>query len=877
MNGRLLRGIGCIVLLAAFASAAEPAAGAAEGKVVARFDFEGPYSAGEQQIQNGCHNNWEWGRKRMLLRAETGTGRPGTVQSLDLQDISSGAAQFFVGVGQLPLFSRSRYYRVAFWLKGEGVDGGVDVLVRKIGSPWTTLVPGRSVRPTAEWTRHVFGGACTTDMDRDLGVLFQFATVGKIWIDDIVVEEFAEDPELAVEAAHPPILEHGNLMPRSSCEGRRDWMWSSGIHGDADAEWEDPQAYRAPGGNVGNACLALPASTKGGKVFCNSAWLSVVPGHPYTFSVWARGDREGVQLNLHVAERGSETFIGAQGFTLGTAWQRCVLATKPIRPKLRNVFAGFSVKNGTVFVDGAQFEVGAVATAYQPKYPYELHADLGAGHPANLLVWGEPVRLSLFAAAADNGGKRAIPVEIKVVAYPDKTVWQETRALPVGEEVVLEQDLKRVGLFRVELRAQEPGDAAPQEALFAILPPARPVGAESLFGAHIPVRPFHIDYARRIGLKWVRFHDASIITKWRFAEPERGHLRWCDIQVDALRAAGLNILGLPDGCPAWAATDPAATGNVIDLHAFRAYCVEAARHYRGRIDHWEAWNEPYINYFFKGTPTQYGDVLEAAYRGLKEGNPEARVLGFCSEINGQGFVAQIPASQRALIDGLSVHYYPNNLTGSSGRSLLDELDDWRTFLGDMAPDSYWNSEGTGPAIGGNSFYTWLGDAEQNARATAFASRVWIEHRKAGMRFFLYTLHQSDTILYHGGFKSLIGYDRSPTPAAVACAVTAWCTDGLVSQPCPAVEGAVQGLFAGAGRVAWAVHGDPIKRQARCTLDLARLPATVRVLDVMGNDPRLDGLTAWEVGMQPLFLVSESLSAADLLNTARKTLTTSTIP
>ena len=42
-----------------------------------------------------------------------------------------------------------------------------------------------------------------------------------------------------------------------------------------------------------------------------------------------------------------------------------------------------------------------------------------------------------------------------------------------------------------------------------------------------------------------------------------------------------------------------------------------------------------------------------------------------------------------------------------------------------------------------------------------------------------------------------------------------------------------------------------------------LPADARVLDAMGNDPRRDNDTAWEVGMQPLFVVSDRLSAERL--------------
>jgi hypothetical protein len=48
-----------------------------EARVVASCDFEGAYSQGEQQIHTGCVNNWQWGRKDMLLRADKDTGLGG--------------------------------------------------------------------------------------------------------------------------------------------------------------------------------------------------------------------------------------------------------------------------------------------------------------------------------------------------------------------------------------------------------------------------------------------------------------------------------------------------------------------------------------------------------------------------------------------------------------------------------------------------------------------------------------------------------------------------------------------------------------------------------------------------------------------------------
>jgi hypothetical protein len=51
---------------------------------------------------------------------------------------------------------------------------------------------------------------------------------------------------------------------------------------------------------------------------------------------------------------------------------------------------------------------------------------------------------------------------------------------------------------------------------------------------------------RKLGFTWSR------LSKWDANEPEPGTLQWHDAVVDAIRARGLHISGLPDQAPAWA-------------------------------------------------------------------------------------------------------------------------------------------------------------------------------------------------------------------------------------------------------------------------------------------------------------------------------------
>jgi hypothetical protein len=520
-------------------------------------------------------------------------------------------------------------------------------------------------------------------------------------------------------------------------------------------------------------------------------------------------------------------------------------------------------------VDGLQFEAGETPTEYAPRHPLELYADLGAD-TGRLLTWGQAVPLELAAMPAVSTDRRTVEVEVTVTGYPEVVVWQRTLSLPVGRPVRPALQLSRRGLFRVSMRALDGSLAGPQEMLFAVLPEPRPTSEESYFGTHITVRPFFIDYARRIGIKWTRFHDASLITKWGCAEPKPGQYQWFDEQVDALRAGGLHVLALPDAPPEWAKRE--GESGPIDVEAFGRYCEGAAQHYRGRISHWEVWNEPYMPGFFGGTAAQFDPVLRAGYAGLKRGNPEAKVLGWCADISTTGFGASLQPEARRCLDIFSFHHYIHSLAGGGTLPFAAELPDHLKLIEPDPPAECWNTEGTNWEVGGNSFYTFLpATRELNDRAAAFGARVWIEHAKAGIdKFFVYTTHQSDTIMYYGGAKMLIGFDRSPTPAAVATATTAWCIDGLPSVPLPPEPGLVQAAFEGDGRATWVGYDDG-GVEGRRVLRLDRLPDSVQLLDVMGNDPRLDGVRTWTLGWHPLFAVSTRHTAPQLAELARKAL------
>lgn len=158
---------------------------------------------------------------------------------------------------------------------------------------------------------------------------------------------------------------------------------------------------------------------------------------------------------------------------------------------------------------------------------------------------------------------------------------------------------------------------------------------------------------------------------WPAVEPADGVWNWAatDAVVDSARRHGIEVLGILDYTPAWAA---GRAGPISERPAsaarFGEFAADAARHLAGRVETFEIWNEPNGGYYFRPgpDPRAYTALLRAAYRGLKSVDRDITVVGGAiatavdSDItmNGLRFLKGMYASgARGYFDALSVHPY----------------------------------------------------------------------------------------------------------------------------------------------------------------------------------------------------------------------------
>lgn len=178
------------------------------------------------------------------------------------------------------------------------------------------------------------------------------------------------------------------------------------------------------------------------------------------------------------------------------------------------------------------------------------------------------------------------------------------------------------------------------------LPPHRFAGQlcpASPFGINTAFRPGAADLRARLklmqaaGIKWGR-QDFN----WRRIEREPGSYEWApyDELEQMCRAHGLLLFGNLAYNPSF--HDPLTTAGV---EAYCAFARAAAQRFKGKIDHWQIWNEPNGG-FWKGTPQQYARLLAAAGAAIHEANPEAKVLGlnmaFCDVLWAETVLKAVP-------------------------------------------------------------------------------------------------------------------------------------------------------------------------------------------------------------------------------------------
>jgi len=124
-----------------------------------------------------------------------------------------------------------------------------------------------------------------------------------------------------------------------------------------------------------------------------------------------------------------------------------------------------------------------------------------------------------------------------------------------------------------------------------------------------------------------------------------------DDQLTPITAAGMSVVGILQ----WSSGEPYAL-PANDLAGWRAYVTEQVRRYKGRVGHWEVWNEP-PNFTADRSPLSYAKVVAVAYEAAKAVDPGVQI-GLAAKSNHVNWLAEsIAAGAADKFDFVTLHPY----------------------------------------------------------------------------------------------------------------------------------------------------------------------------------------------------------------------------
>ncbi|HEY3321196.1 MAG TPA: hypothetical protein VGP72_12070 [Planctomycetota bacterium] len=633
----------------------------------------------------------------------------------------------------------------------------------------------------------------------------------------------------------------------------------------------------------------------------------VMATEPHVASIFLRGSDKG---KLSVVCDGRT--IAQKPFDLGRSnnWQRVDVGFKPML--LARAYGLLIECAGKFWLDGLQVERGQAPTEYHSQAACEVA--LGCASPARVQFDDEEAEISYCVTGEpERGTLKAKVVNVYGEEKPLPDVTLTRKFLQPGRMRYDVFSDRPLGPFRIEVwveNAKHERISPYNELVIYRLRRPRYWGKDapnSPFGTHTLSVTRHILMAKAAGINWTRLHDAGTeYIGWYHLERNRGEWTFHDKELDRYRKHGLKILGALSTAPEWATglqRKHSGYGDRYyepkDFDDFANYVRTVTKRYKGVIDSWDVWNEPWgltfwhvgydpkksgEGYFASDTPAaDYARLMGAAHKAAHGVDKELKVLGFNTMAGGDAWTREI--QQNGGVENSDVicyHHYASGFAG--GPDDIVELG-WKQAVGalcEVAPASapagrdagttlrlppkpVWMSEGSATAGSlGSGLYKhtvpYANDEDAIDTSDRLARFVVALLGQNVKKVFLYSMHGHNYFGPKYEWRALVTEEGYLHPCAAAHSALAWqledtkfvrreqIADGVTGYFFEGKERAVAVLSSKPGRAAFELpkskhitytdlFGNPLKKGQ--ALESTLVYATAKELDdlrVLKNNP-----------------------------------------
>ena len=751
-------------------------------------------------LPSGWAENSEWNDVIQLSYQKLTQGSR-TFLRMDKKSIE-GTAQLSHSLANL---TEDGYYRVTFTARSEqrvSSTFGIRFAGPPYSFPW-------SVSPdlTAEWQEFRYDIHLAAQ-PQPVGIWIVSGGSGAVDIQHFRLERLSKDDLIDEIKAANPNGEPNNLVRNT----RFPLGMQSGWSFDRDLSDGDQVTAETDSSVIGpSGCPSLRLKGNVIRVYL-PPFVIPLSFERHTASLYVRGTGSG---RLTVTGDGRD--LAGKSFTPSPdEWQRVVV---PFNPVFEGKVHGLRIDGkGAIWIDALQVETGGDAQPYHSQMPAEVALGFRPSEksPARVHFTEDPP----FVTFAVTGSSAGNSLHARVVdVYGDE---KDLAAVPLHATDISSGELRYdvfpqhpLGAFRVEVWVEN--SAAKRVSTFneiVVLRLHRPRhwnedAPGSFFGVHTQSANRHLVMAKAIGINWCRLHDAGTnYIGWSWLEPEKGRWQFFDQDIDRYRDHHLKILGMLSTAPGWAtALGKPATGyfdrylEPANMDDFANYVRVTASHYKGVIDAYEIWNEPWgdfwrLNYDpvkkdfvrSKTAADDYAQLMKAGFQAAKAVDPAIKILGFNTTGGSIGADWTRGVLQSGGIDNcdaFSYHYYTGAYLGFPGddaRQTLVAAESGITPDPDKMPKPVWMSEGN-PVVKGihQGFYHYTVPFDEKEDVTAISNRLCrylVSIRSLGVKKgFLYTMHGHNTFGPEpADWRTLVTDDGYLHPSAAALSALAYQTE-----------------------------------------------------------------------------------------------------